>query len=55
MWEQSEDMMSAIRMPYESGDSLKLHLREIFHTPLLTAEDKLALSAWLKKAWAITV
>ena len=35
-------------MPYESESSLKLYLREISKTPLLTAEEELALSERIK-------
>jgi RNA polymerase primary sigma factor len=35
-------------MPYESESSLKLYLREITKTPLLTAEEELALSERIK-------
>ena len=36
-------------MSYESEDSLKLYLREISKTPLLTAEEELVLSERIKK------
>ena len=35
-------------MPYESEGSLKLYLREISKTPLLTAEEEIALSERIK-------